>query len=154
MSSQIRMLNRRPHLSTLSNPESRDVKKNTEDVVKPSVSKLHTNHLIHLVVKRLWIHTHRKVHFINPLLLLSLSKFRSKFWRNSVLVLPLFDSHTEQVFQKVKDLTFIICVTGIVLEAKSIKEHYWKPFIQTLFERKVNSFSLFFSFFLFLFHSF
>ena len=27
---------------------------------------------------------------------------------------------------------------GIVLEAKGIKEHYWKPFVQKLFTRKVN----------------
>jgi len=27
--------------------------------------------------------------------------------------------------------------TGIVLEAKGIKEHHWKPFIKQLFEKKV-----------------
>ena len=28
--------------------------------------------------------------------------------------------------------------TGIVLEAKGIKEHHWKPFLKQLFEKKVQ----------------
>ena len=35
-------------------------------------------------------------------------------------------------------LMMLICFsTGIVLEAKGIKEHHWKPFIKQLFEKKV-----------------
>ena len=63
--SRIRTLNRRPRLSALSNPVFEGRKRTTEDVIKPwqwppSVSTLHTNHLLHIIVKRLWTYSHDK----------------------------------------------------------------------------------------------
>ena len=33
--------------------------------------------------------------------------------------------------------TVVPLLTGIILEAKGIKEHHWKPFIKQLYEKKV-----------------
>lgn len=59
------------------------------------------------------------------------------------MILTLYNKIMQLVYffvcPKVNYTSVSFCsLTGIVLEAKGIKEHHWKPFIKQLFEKKVR----------------
>ena len=52
-----------------------------------------------------------------------------------------FDSKDFRTPSRVPCVMQLLCEKheGIVVEAKSIKEHWWKPYIKKLFDKKVYS---------------